>query len=95
VDLVLLVLATFFVWETARFAAETYAPGHFATTRVVHPLLVAALPLAVLWPEWVTALGVAGASGLLVAVVDRFVAPSAPPAILPRGTTRHGLPPLP
>lgn len=94
-NLVLVLLATFWAWETVRFGLETYASHLFSNTRVVHPLLVAALPLYILWPDWVSALGVAGAVGLLVAVVDRvFMAEPVHQLPIPRRRT-GGLPPLP
>lgn len=93
--LVLIGLATFYLWETVRFAVERYAPSVFNATRVVHPLVVAAFPLAVLWPDWIAALGVAGAVGLLVAVVDRWMGQPSQSVMLPRRRTRGGLPPLP
>lgn len=96
-ELVLIVLATFWCWETARYALERYLPSAFAATRALHPVVVALLPLGLLWPEWVTALALAGATGLLVALVDRFVAggsSSPAPVVLPRRRT-GGLPPLP
>lgn len=96
-ELVLLVLATFFVWESLRYAAEQYASSVFTATRAVHPILVAALPLYVLWPDWVWALGVAGAVGLLVGIADKWLSPAPTPApmYVPRGRSSGGLPPLP
>jgi hypothetical protein len=94
--LVLLVLATFFVWQTIRFAAEALASRVFTATRPAHPLLVVSLPLYVLWPHWIAALGVAGATALLVALSDRlFNSSPAVPIPLPRTRTRGSLPPLP
>jgi hypothetical protein len=95
-NLVLLVFATFFVWETLRYALENFASGVFSATRVLHPLLVAALPLYVLWPDWVSALGVAGLTGVVVALADRlFSTPAATPLPIPRRRSTGGLPPLP
>lgn len=95
-DLVLLGLATFYLWETIRFAVERYAPAVFNATRVVHPLVVASFPLAVLWPDWIAGLAVSGGVGLLVAIVDRWLG-SAParPVVIPRRRSRGGLPDLP
>lgn len=94
--LVLILLATFWAWETLRFAMESYLSRWFALSRPVHPLLVASLPLWVLWPDWVAALAVAGATGLLVAVVDRvFSAARTSPVVVPRPRRQGGLPPLP
>lgn len=94
--LVLLVLATFFVWETLRYIAERYISGIFTTTRPLHPFLVAGLPFYVLWPDWVAALGVAGAVGLLVGVADKWLSPvSTVPQYVPRTQRAGGLPPLP
>lgn len=95
-SLVLLLLATFWIWETVRYALERYASSIFDATRALHPLLVAAVPLGVLWPDWVSALAVAGGAGLLVAVVDRWIGGSSQPMIVPRGRSRsRGLPSLP
>lgn len=94
--LVLTLFATFWAWETLRFAAEQYLSSAFSATRALHPLVVAALPLYVLWPDWVAALGVAGATGLLVALVDRFLAGLPEPVVIPRQRSSNlGLPPLP
>lgn len=95
-NVVLLGLATFYLWETVRYPFERFAPRVFDRTRVVHPLLVAFLPIVYLWPDWVAGLGVAGAVGLLVAVVDRVFGGSRPaPVVLPRRRSRGGLPDLP
>lgn len=91
-DLVLLVFATFFLWETLRLPLERYAEWIFDLSRPVHPLVVAVLPLVVLWPEWITALAVGGVVGLLVAAVDRFLGTPPQPVAL---TRRRGLPPFP
>lgn len=95
-ELVLLTLATFFLWSSIRYPAERYVGSYFDTTRVLHPLVVAALPLVVLWPEWVPALAVAGLVGLLVGVTDKYFggpSPTATPFQVNR--RRSGLPPLP
>jgi membrane protein implicated in regulation of membrane protease activity len=95
-DLLLLVLATFWAWETLRYALEHLTPAVFASTRILHPLAVAVLPLVVLWPEWVDALAVAGATGILVGVMDQFFGHSAPQPVPFQRTRRSGgLPPLP
>ena len=94
-DLVLILLATFWAWETLRYAVESVAPRVVAATRPLHGVIAAALPLYVLWPNWVAALAVAGATGLLVAWTDRAFGNSAPtPISIPR-RDRGGLPPLP
>jgi hypothetical protein len=92
-ELILLVLSTFWLWETIRYTAERFIPAVFDATRPVHPLVVAAWPVAVLWPDAVSALGVAGATGLLVAATDRWFA--GPPVVIPRRRSRGGLPNLP
>lgn len=95
-ELVLLLFATFWAWETLRFALEAWAPRFFALSRPIHPLVVASLPLYVLWPRWVPALAVAGVCGLLVAFVDRVMAgTNVTPVTLPRRRSSGGLPPLP
>jgi hypothetical protein len=68
----LVVLATFWVWESFRALMERFLPEVFALARPVHPILAAALPLYLLWPDWVAALAVAGVVGLLVAAADRI-----------------------
>ena len=94
--LVLLLLATFFAWESVRYAAERYLSGVFVATRPLHPVLVAALPLYVLWPDWVAALGIAGATGLLVGVADKWFDGSPDvPQYVPRTRSFGQLPPLP
>lgn len=87
-------LATFWAWATVRYIAEPLVPRGFAVTRPAHPLVVAALPLYLYWPDWVLALAVAGGVGLLTAVVDRFLIPPSAPTVLPR-RRRGGLPSLP
>lgn len=95
-ELLLALFATFWAWESLRYAVESFAPRVFAGTRVLHPLAVAALPLYILWPNWVAALAVAGAVGLLVAVVDKtFMAPPPQQLQVPRRRSQQGLPPLP
>ncbi len=94
-QLVLLTLATFWLWETVRYAAESFIPQIFSATRPLHPLVVAAAPLLVLWPEWVQALAVAAAVGILHLAVEKYLAPdTATPIQLPR-RRGGGLPPLP
>jgi hypothetical protein len=96
--LVLVLLATFWAWETLRYILERYAGPVFSATRPLHPFVVAALPLYILWPDWVAALAVAGAAGLLVAVVDRaLVGEPAQQLQIPRrrGLRGDGLPPMP
>lgn len=95
--LILALFATFWAWETLRFTLERYAGAAFTATRPLHPLVVASLPLYILWPDWVAALGVAGATGLLVAVVDRALVVEATPQlpVSRRRRTQGGLPPLP
>lgn len=93
-QLVLTVLATFFLWESLRFVLETYASRVFTLTRPVHPLFVVALPLYVLWPDWLAALAAAGATGLVVATVDKVFGAPVAPVVIPR-PNRGGLPPLP
>lgn len=95
-ELVLVTLATFWVWETARAVVERFAPAVFSLTRPVHPILAALLPLYVLWPHWVAALAVAGVVGLLVAAVDRVFTPTPMEQLqVPRRRSTGGLPPLP
>lgn len=95
-DLFLVVLATFWVWETVRAIVERFAPAVFSLTRPVHPILAALLPLYVLWPNWVAALAVAGIVGLLVATVDRLFGSTPMQQVqIPRRRTAKGLPPLP
>lgn len=94
-DLIPLLLATFWVWETVRYAAERYAETVFDATRAVHPLLVAALPLVVLWPDWVDALAVAAGVGLLHLFVQRALGLASPPQVVMQRPRRGGLPPLP
>jgi hypothetical protein len=93
--IILLVLATFWAWETVRYPVERYAGQLFSYSRPLHPLIVAAFPLYVLWPDWVAGLGVAGATGLAVGLVDRYLGSGGPavPVQLPR--RRNSLPPLP
>ena len=94
--LVLVLLATFWMWETFRYLLERYAANIFAATRPIHPFLVAFVPGYLLWPRWVAALGVAGAVGILVGLVDRYLAPPPVPNYVPvRRSLRDGLPPLP
>lgn len=94
--LLTLTLATFFVWSSIRYPAERYVRAYFDASRVVHPVVVAALPLVVLWPEWVSALAVAGLVGLLVAATDRYLATDAiQPISIPNRRRRGVLPPLP
>jgi hypothetical protein len=96
IELVLLLFATFWAWETLRAIVETLAPRVFALSRPVHPIVAALLPLYVLWPDWVPALAVAGICGLLVAVVDRVMTgPAVAPVPIPRRRSSGGLPPLP
>lgn len=93
--LVLLIFATFWAWETLRFILQSYVSTLFDLTRSLHPFLVAALPLWVLWPDWISALAVAGATGILHLLVERFLIPmSAAPMSFGRRRPR-GLPPLP
>jgi membrane protein implicated in regulation of membrane protease activity len=95
-ELVLITLATFWVWETFRAVMEAYLPRVFTLARPVHPILAAALPLFLLWPNWVAALAVAGVVGLLVAAVDRVFG-STPVETFQRPQRRRsgGLPTLP
>lgn len=87
-------LATFWAWETVRYIADTYAPNVFAATRPAHPLAVAAFPVVVFWPDWITGLAVAAGVGILHLLVERFLVKDYPvPVQLPRN--RGGLPPLP
>lgn len=90
-------LATFFIWETLRYIADTFVPLVFAKTRAVHPLVVAAFPVTVLWPDYVGALAVAGGMGILHLAVERYlVTEGSTPIQVPRRTSRMGgLPPLP
>lgn len=89
-------LAAFFAWQTLRYAATEYAYQAFAATRVLHPLVVAALPLAVLWPDWIRALAVAGIVGFLVAGVERLSGAAEPvQQYVPQRTARRTLPSLP
>lgn len=92
--LVLLLLATFWAWGALRALLETLVPGIFAATRAVHPLVVAGLPLVVLWPDWVAALAVAGATGILVGLTDRLAAVRYAQVQF-RGRRKPGLPNLP
>lgn len=95
-DIILVILATFWVWETFRALMESFLPLVFAVTRPVHPLFAAALPLYLLWPEWVSALAVAGAVGIMVAAVDRvFNTPHIETYQRPRRSRERGLPTLP
>ncbi len=94
-ELVLVLLATFWAWETLRYAVESVAPRLVAMTRPLHGIIAAVLPLCVLWPDWVAALAVAGATGLLVAWTDRVFTPTpVAPISIPR-RRQGGLPPLP
>jgi hypothetical protein len=95
-ELVLVTLATFWVWETFRAVMEAYLSRVFAQTRPVHPFLAAALPLFLLWPNWVAALAVAGVVGLMVTAVDRWLV-GTPVETFQRPQRRRngGLPTLP
>lgn len=70
-DLILVIFATFWAWETFRALLERFAPVIFTLSRPVHPVLAAVLPLVVLWPHWIPALAVAGVVCLMVAGVDK------------------------
>lgn len=94
-ELLLVLLANFWAWETVRYAMEDLVPNVFRVTRFLHPFAVAVLPLLVLWPSWIPALAVAGATGLLVALVDKHMGVGqATPIQVPR-RNQGGLPPLP
>lgn len=95
-ELLLVIFATFWVWETFRALMEAFLPAAFAQARPVHPLLAAALPLYLLWPAWVSALAVAGVVGLMVAAVDRIFNTTPVEAYQrPRPSQNRGLPSLP
>lgn len=95
-DLILIILATFWVWETFRALMERFLPDVFTMARPVHPILAAALPLYLLWPNWVAALAVAAVVGLMVAVVDRAMNTTPIEAYQrPRKSAGSGLPRLP
>jgi hypothetical protein len=94
-DFFVLVLATFWAWETLRFAMERWASWVFISTRPLHPLLVAGFTVYFSWPDVLFGLAAAGAVGILVGLVDRFLSsPSAPAMVVPR-RRGGGLPPLP
>lgn len=95
-ELVLITLATFWVWETFRTLMERFLPLVFEALRPVHPILAAALPLYLLWPEWVSALAVAALVALLVATFERvFDTTSVQQVPIPRRRSTGGLPSLP
>jgi membrane protein implicated in regulation of membrane protease activity len=95
-DLILIILATFWVWETFRAVMERFLPSVFALARPAHPILAAALPLYLLWPEWVSALAVAAVVGLMVVTVDRLFNTTPIEAYQrPRRSMTGGLPRLP
>lgn len=91
--LVLLTLATFWIWETVRYPLQAFIPGLFNATRALHPLLVATVPVVLLWPDWVSALAVAAVVGMLCVLVDQHLG-TPEPIVLSRPRSR-GLPPLP
>lgn len=93
--LILTMLATFWAWMTIRYAVEAFLPRVFELTRVVHPLIVAAFPLMWLWPDVVSALGVAGATGILIVIVERSIGGGGAPVQMSRTQRRGGLPALP
>lgn len=64
-EIFLTTLATFWAWETLRYSAQAFIPKVFEVTRPLHPFIVLALPLYVLWPRWVDAAAVAALVGLL------------------------------
>jgi hypothetical protein len=95
-NFVLFVLATFWVWETVRYAFESFLPVWFGATRFAHPLLVAAMALAMVYPGYVYAMAIAGSVGLLHLVAERLGgAASALPVMVSRARSRNALPPLP
>ena len=93
--LIVVALATFWAWETVRFALSEYAPGVLASTGAAHPLVVAALPLYLLWPDWVSALAVAGLVGLIHLTASRYMPDPTPVYPQRQPGRRGGLPPLP
>ncbi len=96
-DLVVLMVAVFWAWETLRYALQTYLPNLFSLSRPVHPLIVLALPLWLLWPDWVPAMAVAGAVAILHVVMERLGQETSggTPIQLRRRQQRGGLPDLP
>jgi hypothetical protein len=96
-DFVLLTLALFWAWVSLRFALEGLLPSQvYDLSRFVHPLIVFAIAW-VCYPHVIPAAAASGATGLLVAVCDRFFgtgAATATPVTIPR-RRRGGLPPLP
>lgn len=64
-SLVMAALAVFFIWEFVLVAVPWTIPI------VLQPVLVYAAALAYCWPDWRTALAVAGAVGVLHVLVTR------------------------
>lgn len=95
-DLVVIGLATFWAWSTLRYVLEILFPTLFLTTRILHPFVVAAGPLWLLWSDWISALAVAGAVGIALTLFDRLLLePSGPPVAVQQRRTPGSLPPLP
>lgn len=95
-NLVLIGLATVWAWMTLRYLLEIFAPLLFQWTRPLHPIIIAAGPLWLVWPDWLSGLAVAGAVGIFLTIFDRFVIePSGPPVAVQQRRTPGSLPPLP
>lgn len=95
-SLVLLTLATFWAWETFRFLLLEYQTKWYGYTRALHPFLVLSFPLFMLWPDYVSAMAVAGTVGLIHQIVSRFlVIDGTPSTVVPRGRRSVNLPRLP
>jgi hypothetical protein len=90
-----LVLATFWAWETLRYAMERWASWLFQTTRPIHPLVVAGFTVFFTYPDVLLGLAAAGTVGLLIGTVDRVLSGPQVPIPVPRRSRGGGLPPLP
>lgn len=95
-SLVLLTLATFWAWMTFRFILREFKPVWYGKTRAVHPFLVLAFPLVILWPDYIAAMAVTAVVGVLQQTTSAiFEGSGEQPVIVPRRAPSRGLPPLP
>lgn len=89
-EIVLVTLASFWIWETFRYAAQTLVitATVFDATRFLHPFLVLAFPLWYFWPDFVTAAAVSAMVGLLHQGVERYTVSATPATFEPRSRRR-------
>ena len=88
-EILVLTLAVFFVWEFVLEAVPWTIPPW------LQPLLVFGAALGLSWPDWRTALAVGGGVALLHVWVRGRSEPDLPPTPVTRKTAKVSVPDLP